>query len=329
MAGSATDACMQEADFQRFRQAHATLIRRLSRRANVARWGLPEDSFARSLYVSAQHRFGDAPENAGGVTSFLESLHLEDLALACACGEGHEAAWEHFIGTYRHDLRQAGRAIAGDSAGADLADLLYAELYGLEERDGERRSLFSYFHGRSKLSTWLRAVLAQRHVDAVRARNRTESIDEAEAAGRLADRVASPCPDPDRARLAALLRKALASALASLDAGQRLRVACYYVQQLTLAQIGRLMGEHEATVSRKLDRARHDLKGHVERVLRDDYRLTSAEVASSLEYATTQGSLDLSVLLPDRPQAAAGASGEDRGRLPGSAAVQDPGAPPF
>jgi RNA polymerase sigma-70 factor, ECF subfamily len=286
---------IQEDEFRRFTQANAKLIRRLFRDAHAGRWGLSEEAFARSLYASARHRFGDAPADAAGLAAFLGSLHLEDLALACACGEGRDVAWEQFIATYRHDLRQAGRAIAGDAAGAELADSLYAELYGLEERDGERRSLFSYFHGRSKLSTWLRAVLAQRHVDAVRSRRRTESIDEAEAAGKLADRVASPEPDLDRARLAPLLRKALASALASLDAGQRLRLAYYYVQQLTLAQIGRLTGEHEATVSRKLDRARRDLKVRIERALREDHRLTSAEVASSLEYATNQGSLDLDI----------------------------------
>ena len=36
---------------------------------------------------------------------------------------------------------------------------------GSDDR-GERRSLFRYFQGRSSLATWLRAVLAQRYVDA-------------------------------------------------------------------------------------------------------------------------------------------------------------------
>ena len=46
---------------------------------------------------------------------------------------------------------------------------------GFAERDGERQSLFRYFHGRSSLATWLRAVLAQRVVDAVRVERRLES----------------------------------------------------------------------------------------------------------------------------------------------------------
>ncbi len=43
-----------------------------------------------------------------------------------------------------------------DSKAREMADSLYADLYGLRESsDGSRRSLFDYFHGRSKLSTWL------------------------------------------------------------------------------------------------------------------------------------------------------------------------------
>ena len=62
----------------------------------------------------------------------------------------------------------------GREARVGLADSRYADLYGVEQRDGERQSLFRFFHGRSSLATWLRAVLAQRHVDRVRVEQRTE-----------------------------------------------------------------------------------------------------------------------------------------------------------
>lgn len=320
---------MDDDEYQRFRQRHAKLISRLCRTADISRWGVPEDVFARALHLSASHRFGASAADAAGLTPYLESLHLEDLALACACREGRDAAWEFFVATYRQDLRRAGRAVAGDTDGAELADSLYADLYGLEERDGERRSLFLYFHGRSKLSTWLRAILAQRHVDIVRSRRRMEPIEEAEAAGKLAGEVTSVEPDPDRSRLGALVREALVSALASLDARQRLRLACYYVQQLTLAQIGRLIGEHEATVSRKLDRARRDLRAQVERILREDHRLTDPEVVSCLEYARDESTLDLSKILTGLTQAAPGPPIAGEGEPAESGAVQDPGPPPF
>ena len=292
--------------FDRFTEAHRTLIGRLGRAAGLGRWGVSEDRFARALHQSANHRFGDLTPPASDLAAYLESLHVEDLALACACADGHEAAWEHFVSTYRQDLRRAGCAIAGDASGAELADSLYADLYGLSERSGERRSLFSYFHGRSKLSTWLRAILSQRHVDVVRARRRTESLDEDDVAEKLADPASDPTPDPDRARYGALLSRALSAAVAALDAGHRLRLAAYYLQGLTLAQIGRVTGEHEATVSRKLDRARRDLRAHVERVLRLDFRLTEAQVEACLDSAIDLGALDLSTWLREDARPARG-----------------------
>jgi RNA polymerase sigma-70 factor len=293
--------------FEQFGETHRTLIVRLGRTAQLGRWGVSEDRFARVLHRSAHHRFGDLTPNPPAVAAYLESLHVEDLALACACADGHEAAWEHFILTYRQDLRRAGCAITGDSSGTELADSLYAELYGLGEQAGERRSLFAYFHGRSKLSTWLRAILSQRHVDAVRARRRTESLDDDEAAERLADPAAEPLPDPNRARYRALLSQALLEATSALDPGLRLRLAAYYLQGLTLAQIGRVTGEHEATVSRKLDKARRELRAGVERVLRHEFRLPGAQVEACLESALEEGTLDLSTWLrEERPAAPSG-----------------------
>jgi RNA polymerase sigma-70 factor (ECF subfamily) len=294
--------------FEQFREAHRALIGRLGRTAQLGRWGVSEERFARALHRSTDHRFADLTPLAPAVAAYLESLHVEDLALACACADGQEAAWEHFILTYRQDLRRAGCAIAGDSSGTELADSLYAELYGLAEQAGERRSLFTYFHGRSKLSTWLRAILSQRHVDAVRARRRADSLDDDETAEQLADPKVEPPPDPNQARYRALLSKALLAATSALDRGLRFRLAAYYLQGLTLAQIGRVTGEHEATVSRKLDRARRQLRSAVERVLRREFQLPDAQVEACLECALDAGALDLSIWLRGDPSAAPDAS---------------------
>jgi RNA polymerase sigma-70 factor (ECF subfamily) len=290
--------------FEQFRETHKALIGRLGRTVQLERWGLSKERFTRALYRSANHRFGDLTPPSAAVAAYLESLHVEDLALACACADGQEAAWEHFILTYRQDLRRAGCAIAGDSSGTELADSLYAELYGLAEQAGERRSLFAYFHGRSKLSTWLRAVLSQRHVDAVRGRRRAERLDDDDAAERLADPKVEPPPDPYRARYRTLLSKALLAATSALDPGLRFRLAAYYLQGLTLAQIGRVTGEHEATVSRKLDKARRELRSAVERVLRREFQLPDAQVEACLESALEVNALDLSIWLREDVSAA-------------------------
>lgn len=198
--------------------------------------------------------------------------------------------------TYRPELYGAGRAIAGESQGRELADSLYAELYGLEERGGKRRSLFDYFNGRSKLGTWLRAVLAQRHVDELRRVRRVEPLDETddplENPGVLSG-VRGDAADPERTRYLALMQAALMEVLAGLAPRDRLRLAYYYVEGLTLAQMGRLMGEHEATVSRKLERTRREVRERVDSVLREAKRLSEAQLRLCYEYARDEWPFDL------------------------------------
>ena len=143
----------------------AAALRRLYRRARADRWGLTEQDLAASLERSVSHRFRDQSPSPFDVEHYLESVHVEDLALACACARGSEPAWEHFVAEFRSVLLRAAAQVAPHDAARELADSIYADLFGLEERDGVRRSLFDYFHGRSSLAGWLRAVLAQRMVD--------------------------------------------------------------------------------------------------------------------------------------------------------------------
>jgi hypothetical protein len=66
---------------------------------------------------------------------------------------------------------------------------------------------------------------------------------------------------------------------------------------LKLAPIGRLLGEHEATVSRKLDRARREIRERIERTLRVDHGLPPAAVQDCLEQAAGAPEMDLSRIL--------------------------------
>ncbi len=284
-----------------FEHLDARTIERLSQKAAApAEWQLTQERFAHALERSAAQRFRGAVPSEKEVALYVESLHLSDLALACACSDGSEHAWEQFVAQFRPELYRAGRAIAGESRGRELADSLYAELYGLETREGRRRSLFDYFYGRSKLSTWLRAVLAQRHVDELRRTRRVESLDQGAPLEARADTENSAAPDPDRTRYLALLQAALSEALAALDPRDRLRLAYYYVEELTLAQIGRLLSEHEATVSRKLDRARLKVRRQVESALREKKRLSEAQVRLCYEYAQEEWPFDLTRVLSAR-----------------------------
>jgi RNA polymerase sigma-70 factor (ECF subfamily) len=303
----------------------AALVRRLHARAGAGQWGVNESAFSDALARAlARHVADGAASDAAAAEQFLSGLHLADLALAQACAAGHDGAWRHFLDEIRPALRRAAHAIAGEEGG-DLADALYADLFGLEERDGRRRSLFDYYHGRSSLVGWLRSVLSQRWVDRVRAARRDAPLPEEEDAGPA---VAPTSPDEDAAasadaaRYVPLLREAVEGAFAALDARERLRLSLYYRQGLTLAAAGRLLGEHEATASRQLDRTRRRLREDVERRLADR-GLGESQRARCYDLAVHDWGFDLAGVLPapDPPPGVAGPPGArkepSRQRSPG------------
>jgi RNA polymerase sigma factor (sigma-70 family) len=293
----------------------AALVEWLYAQSHASRWELSRERFASALERSAKKLLAAGAVTPQKFEEYLAALHLEDLALACACAEGCEAAWEHFFSCYRPYLRAAAAAILRCSAGSpeacELADSLFSDLYGLADGRGPERSLFRYFHGRSSLKTWLRAVLAQRHIDAIRAGRRFEELVEEDAPGGNQKTAAtSPVPltDPHRPRYVALFSRALQSAFECLAPAEKERLRLYYSEEKTLAEIGRALGEHESSVSRHLDRVRRDLRTQVEEILRRGFvaangsaaqpGMSNAEIALCFEYSAEDTPIDLDQLLP-------------------------------
>jgi RNA polymerase sigma-70 factor (ECF subfamily) len=268
-------------------------VDRLHRQSGAARWTVSLERFGAVLEASVAKSFGGKDASTRDLERFAASLHLEDLALACACADGNAAAWDHFVAEQRPILYRAADALDPSGALREAADSLYGELYGLTERDGERRSLFVYYHGRSSLATWLRAILAQRQIDRIRSVKRFEPLDDDPPLAA----VASGMQDPDRPRYLALVRRTLRDVLSALTGRDRLRLGLYYGQRLTLAQIGRIVGEHEATVSRQLAKVRKEIAVQVERRLLAG-GLDRAAVSACFEYAAGEsGALQLGEML--------------------------------
>ena len=225
----------------------------------------------------------------------MSSSYAADLEIARLCAAGDEQAWERFVLEYRPILYRAADALDPSGGARDLADSLYADLYS--------KSLFRYFQGRSSLATWLRAVLSQRYVDRIRANRRVEPLPDEERAIERADAHCyesprDPTPDPDRGRHLRLLQDALNQAVTTLNPKDRLRLGCYYAQGLTLAETGRILREHEATVSRHLARTRQAIRGEVERRLRDRAGLSDAQISECFAAVSADaGPIDLDRML--------------------------------
>lgn len=281
------------------------LVSSLYSQSGAQRWGLSRAQFAGGLERSLRKRFAKGRPDQDRLEEYLLMLHSEDLAMATACLEGSEAAWEYFVQEYRGYLRAAAGAITKASRyGAnshELADSLFSDLFGLVDGKRGERSLFRYFHGRSSLKTWLRTVLAQRHVDHIRAQRRLESLDaeDGEKPELPPERVQQPRLDPHRSHYLACFAEALKRSLQLLPAEDHERLELYYVRQVRLAEIGRRLGEHESSVSRNLERVRRELRALTEKHLREEFSLSEAEIAQCFDYAAEDAPIDFRQMFPE------------------------------
>jgi RNA polymerase sigma-70 factor, ECF subfamily len=226
----------------------------------AASWGLLRSDFDRIILLAAMRQnFGLIAGTIAGTqeqAAFFRTIKLADLVLAAACAEGNERAWEHFMEAYGALLTRAAIAISGsETVGRDLADAFYAELYGLNTREGQRKCPLESYRGRGSLLGWLRTTLSQRFVDHYRRTFREEALDEDyHDAATVVD---LPQSDP---AIGETLRTAIQEVLSDRPAEERFILAGYYLDGRTLAEIGELLRVHEATVSRRLKRATESVR---------------------------------------------------------------------
>jgi RNA polymerase sigma factor (sigma-70 family) len=300
----------------RLPDACGDLLRGLFAESAAERWHLSFSSFAAALSRSANKRFGESPSTFNQIQEYLATLHVRDLALACACAEAR-SGWNDFVEEYRSYLRTAAAAILRRSVAVRrrTADSLFADLTGCRKAKPAPITV-PLFPGRSSLKTWLRAVLAQRHIDSIRSGKKFDSLDDFGDDGETR-RVREPSKaelpaNPHREMYLQRFREALALALASLDARDRSRLRFYYAEDHTLAEIGKTLGEHESSVSRNLERIRKELRGTVEGLLRAgktaanggpsarDSRNGRRTIDLSLHYAAEDAAIDLDKLFQSR-----------------------------
>ncbi len=123
-------------------------------------------------------------------------------------------------------------------------------------RDGERVSKLASFTGRGSLEGWLRTVLAQEFVNRYRRTKRLVSLEEESEDGmQLAAPEPEPVPSAD-----SRLESATDAALTALPGEDRMVLAAYYLDGRTLAEIARMLGVHESTISRKVDKLAKSLR---------------------------------------------------------------------
>jgi len=257
----------------------------LYERSGAAAYGMNAEQFAVILDEILRKYL---PDNSAHVSAeqkadFCAALRLEELTLARACADGNERAWQDFIGRYRRKLHNMALHITRDGAhAAELADSLFADLYGVNARDGARSSKLASYTGRGSLEGWLRTVMAQEFINRYRKQKRMVSLEEQTEEGvQFAAAVPEPAcasDHPSEGRLEA----AVDEALAELPSEDRFTLASYYLDGRTLAEIARTLGLHESSVSRRLDRLAAGLRKRILAGLRAQ-GMSHAQASEALE----------------------------------------------
>jgi RNA polymerase sigma-70 factor (ECF subfamily) len=227
-----------------------------------------------------------------GIAKFIDELQADDLCLIIACERGDENAWNDLVERFTATVRSAARsASSNEDAAEDLAQSIWAELYGLRTRkDGAPAGKLAYYSGRGSLAGWLRAVVGQLAVDTFRKQSRLVQTEEDTDLDRLAHdasvgEVFAGIPNPEESmsnRFAqADMQQALNKAVQELAAEDRLLVKLYYFDDLRLREAGAVLGVHEATASRRLARIQTDLRKRVTKILIDERGWTQTETEKS------------------------------------------------
>ena len=245
------------------------------------------------------------------IAKFIDELQADDLCLIIACEQGNEGAWTDLVERFTPTVRSAARsASSNEDAAEDLAQSIWAELYGLRARnDGKPASKLAYYSGRGSLAGWLRAVVAQLAVDTFRKQSRLVQTEEDADLDRLAhdarigegQAVVAGIPTPEESisnRFAQTdMQQALNKSVQDLPAEDRLLVKLYYFDNMRLREAGAVLGVHEATASRRLTRIQTDLRKRVTRILIDEHGWTQSETDRSFAELAQHLDTDLEAVL--------------------------------
>jgi RNA polymerase sigma-70 factor, ECF subfamily len=219
-----------------------------------------ELGFGPAEFVSVIEEVAAKHGSAANMDVFCASLRVEDLVLARACAAGNDRAWQVFMSRFREKLYDVARQITHeDSSGRELADCVYADLYGTKLRDGQRISKLTSYSGRGSLDGWLRTVLAQEFVNTYRKQRRLVSLDEESDEG-----AQFAAPEPENLPAAdPTLARATDEALRAVSAEDRFVLSSYFLEQRTLAEIARALSVHESTISRKVEKLTKQLRKQI------------------------------------------------------------------
>ena len=114
------------------------LASELYERGRAADFGIAPEDFFRTLQEILGKNL-EASDEETAARELLASLRIDELCVARGCAAGDERAWEAFLLRYREPLYDMAHSIAKeDNIARELADNMFADLYGTNAAGGER-----------------------------------------------------------------------------------------------------------------------------------------------------------------------------------------------
>jgi RNA polymerase sigma-70 factor (ECF subfamily) len=245
---------------------------------------LSEDRFLQHL---ARHLPDD-----GAPLLRLKELRGDELYLACACGAGDAEALRLFEEGPFADVRRALARLERSGVTVDdaLQELRLKLFFGQQPRILD-------FAGRGELRGWLR-VTATRAALKQKERERIGvTLDEDDL---LADRTA-PSGDAElgviKSQYASEFQQAFRESLARLPGRDQLLLRQYFLDGLTLEQLGGLHKVNRSTVLRWIRRVQESVLAEVREALTSGLKLSSTECDSLLRIIHSQADVTFRRLL--------------------------------
>ncbi len=272
---------LAEGEGQDLEQALAEVMLRVA--ASGVQGQIPAEEFL-------AHLASRLPDGAR-LLPLLERLHVEDLALAWACGQGRSGAIEMM----ERRCFPAGVDAALKSmpdAAANLGEIKQLLRHRLLVADGERPPRITQYSGRGALRSWLRVAAIRCALNFLKGKTRREvQLDE-----EVLERRVTP-EDPELRQLKVRYREqfkaAFETALISLETKERNLLAYHYLERLNIDQIGAIYDVHRATVARWLARIRRTLEHRTRRALMERLSVSGQELESIMRLIQSQ--LDASI----------------------------------
>lgn len=217
----------------------------------------------------------------------MNALCLEDLVLAKAALVDARALQKAADILQRAAASALARMRMPDALRQDLVQQVHIKVLLPPEQ-----KLASYA-GRAQLTTWLRTVATREGLSQLRKRGELPG-DEA---------VLRRLPAAEDADAEFLMRRygdefraAFAEAMLAVDDGERLLLRQYYVDGLTVEDLGALAGVHKSTISRRLEAARSRLSAKLRAAFAMRVPASESQVQSIVRGLQSQLDLSLSRL---------------------------------